>query len=212
MKLQLILLDDLFYRATGPQGPQGIQGVRGETGPAGVEGPAGAQGVEGPTGPTGPTGPQGPQGIQGNQGPAGTPAVTAYSYKFENGTEEYALTQDTAKQVLLSENGPNNNVNNANANTFTITTPGIYKIDYFLLGSSSVQANMTLSVRQNNTAINGSEIIKAFQANQENSINGSILANLNNGDVIDLSVTSSATASLTPGDDTNAYLTLLKIG
>ena len=40
----------------------------------------------------------------------------------------------------------------------------------------------------------------------------SILANLNNGDVIDLSVTSSATASLTPGDDTNAYLTLLKIG
>lgn len=31
MKLQLILLDDLFYRGTGPAGPQGIQGTAGET-------------------------------------------------------------------------------------------------------------------------------------------------------------------------------------
>ena len=40
MKLQLILLDDLFYRGTGPTGPQGLQGL---------------QGIQGPTGPTGPT-------------------------------------------------------------------------------------------------------------------------------------------------------------
>lgn len=31
MKLQLILLDDLFYRGTGPTGPQGIAGTNGET-------------------------------------------------------------------------------------------------------------------------------------------------------------------------------------
>ena len=43
MKLQLILLDDLFYRGTGPTGP---------TGPAGVQG---LQGVAGEIGPTGPT-------------------------------------------------------------------------------------------------------------------------------------------------------------
>lgn len=35
MKLQLILLDDLFYRGTGPQGLQGLQGIQGPTGPAG---------------------------------------------------------------------------------------------------------------------------------------------------------------------------------
>ena len=35
MKLQLILLDDLFYRGTGPQGLQGLQGIQGPTGPTG---------------------------------------------------------------------------------------------------------------------------------------------------------------------------------
>ena len=43
MKLQLILLDDLFYRATGPIGP---------TGPQGNIGPIGLTGTTGPTGPT----------------------------------------------------------------------------------------------------------------------------------------------------------------
>ena len=205
----MFLLDDLFYRGTGPTGPQGIQGLRGETGPAGVQGPAGAQGVQGPIGPTGPTG---PQGAQGPAGPAGDPAVTAYSYKYENGTEDYTLTQNTANQVLLSENGPNNNVNNGGTNTFTITTPGIYKIDYFFLGSSSVQTNLTLAVRQNNTAITGSEIVKEVEANAENNINGSIIANLSTGDTIDLAITSSTAATVTPGNDTNAYLILLKIG
>ena len=35
MKLQLILLDDLFYRGTGSQGLQGLQGIQGPTGPTG---------------------------------------------------------------------------------------------------------------------------------------------------------------------------------
>ena len=39
MKLQLILLDDLFYRGTGPQGLQGLQGIQGPTGPTGPAGP-----------------------------------------------------------------------------------------------------------------------------------------------------------------------------
>ena len=43
MKLQLILLDDLFYRGTGPTGPTGA------TGPAGVQGPQGVVGATGPT-------------------------------------------------------------------------------------------------------------------------------------------------------------------
>lgn len=33
LKLQLILLDDLFYRGTGPQGIQGEIGATGPTGP-----------------------------------------------------------------------------------------------------------------------------------------------------------------------------------
>ena len=91
MKLQLILLDDLFYRGTGPTGPQGpvsiAVGVTTTTDPGtnasvnnvgtddnvilnfniprGETGPIGPQGIPGTEGPTGPTGPQGPQGQQG---------------------------------------------------------------------------------------------------------------------------------------------------
>ena len=45
MKLQLILLDDLFYRGTGPIGPIGLTvptGATGPTGPIGLTGPTGA--------------------------------------------------------------------------------------------------------------------------------------------------------------------------
>lgn len=65
MKLQLILLDDLFYRATGPTGATGVtgpQGITGPTGPTGSTGPTGPTGATGPTGPTGATGPQGEDG------------------------------------------------------------------------------------------------------------------------------------------------------
>ena len=87
MKLQLILLDDLFYRGTGPSGETGATGPIGPTGPSGTDaetpvitigtiitGDPGTQASasitgtwpnfvlnltipQGPTGPTGPTGP-----------------------------------------------------------------------------------------------------------------------------------------------------------
>ena len=100
MKLQLILLADLFYRATGPTGPQGpasiTVGVTTTTDPGtnasvtnvgtddnvilnfniprGETGPIGPQGISGTEGPTGPTGPQGLQGIPGTEGPTGPTA------------------------------------------------------------------------------------------------------------------------------------------
>ena len=44
LKLQLILLDDLFYRGTGPRGPQGIMGEKGEKGDTGLQGIRGEKG------------------------------------------------------------------------------------------------------------------------------------------------------------------------
>lgn len=49
MKLQLILLDDLFYRGTGPRGPQGIMGEKGEKGDTGPQGIKGEKGDPGPS-------------------------------------------------------------------------------------------------------------------------------------------------------------------
>ena len=80
MKLQLLLLDDLFYRGTGPTGPIGLTGPTGAigpTGPIGLTGPTGATGPTGPiglTGLTGATGPTGPRGEEGAQG--ATPVLT----------------------------------------------------------------------------------------------------------------------------------------
>ena len=49
MKLQLILLDDLFYRGTGPRGTQGIMGEKGEKGDIGPQGIKGEKGDPGPS-------------------------------------------------------------------------------------------------------------------------------------------------------------------
>ena len=82
MKLQLILLDDLFYRGTGPAGAQGLQGTAGETGP------------------TGPTGPAGPQGIQGTAGE--TPNITIGTVTTGNpGTQAAATITGTPPNFVL---------------------------------------------------------------------------------------------------------------
>ena len=98
MKLQLILLDDLFYRGTGPTGETETLAVgtttTGDAGtnatvtdsggspnhvfdfviPRGFDGEDGADGLDGATGPTGPTGPT------GAAGPAGTSVTILGSY------------------------------------------------------------------------------------------------------------------------------------
>ena len=101
MKLQLILLDDLFYRATGPAGPQGAQGIQGEQGPTGPVGPQGAQGIQGEQGPTGPAG---PQGLQGETGPSGeTPTLAIGTITTgAPGTEATASITGTAPNYVLN--------------------------------------------------------------------------------------------------------------
>lgn len=72
MKLQLILLDDLFYRGTGPTGPKGDIGP---IGPQGLIGNTGLKGDKGDIGPTGPKGDIGPTGPMGSPGPASYDAI-----------------------------------------------------------------------------------------------------------------------------------------
>ena len=102
IKSQLILLNDLFYRGTGPTGPAsgvtvtvgttttGVPGTDASvvnsgtdenvildfTIPAGATGPTGATGTTGETGATGPTGPTGATGETGATGPTGATGAT----------------------------------------------------------------------------------------------------------------------------------------
>ena len=91
MKLQLILLDDLFYRGTGPTGATGPTGPSGDTPTLEIgtvtTGEPGTQATASITGtapnyilnltiPQGPTGPQGLQGEVGATGPTGPTGAT----------------------------------------------------------------------------------------------------------------------------------------
>ena len=149
LKLRLTF-NDLFYRATGPTGPQGAQGPTGAQGVQGIEGPTGPQGPQGPQGIQGPTGPTGPTGPQGE---AAEPLVTAYSSKYQQNTQSYTLTANTVTPVTLSTSGPNGNVINTTPNKLTISEAGVYKIDYFFLGTSNAATVLTLQVRKNDTEI-----------------------------------------------------------
>lgn len=79
MKLQLILLDDLFYRGTGPQGAAGAAGATGLTGP------------QGETGPTGPTGPQGEAGAPINLTIGSVTSAEAASATITGTSPNYVL-------------------------------------------------------------------------------------------------------------------------
>ena len=199
MKLQLILLDDLFYRGTGPQGLQGIQGPTGPTGPTGPQGLQGLQGIQGPTGPTGPTGPAGPT------------AIETYGRKYNTSTDNISLETNIAQNIPLGNNGPANNITTATQNTLTITENGVYLVEYGFSGSSSTNATLTVEVNQNANAISGTSIVKTVTANNNTDFNSSTINSFSVGDEIGLSIKSSTTATITPANGTNAYLNIVRI-
>ena len=181
MKLQLILLDDLFYRGTGPTGPQGLQGL---------------QGIQGPTGPTGPAGPT---------------AIETYGSKYNTSTDNISLETNIAQNIPLGNNGPTNKITTATQNTLTITENGVYLVEYGFSGSSSTNATLTVEVNQNANAISGTSIVKTVTANNNTDFNSSTINSFAVGDEIGLSIKSSTAATITPANGTNAYLNIVRI-
>ena len=51
-----------------------------------------------------------------------------------------------------------------------------------------------------------------IDGNEDNSFNGSVITELEVGDVISLGLESSVTTTVTPSDDTSVYLNIVKIG
>lgn len=184
MKLQLILLNDLFYRGTGPQGP------------------AGPTGAQGPTGPTGPTGPQ---------GPAGESSLNTYGRKYNTSTDNLTLETNVSQNIPLGNNGPTNRITTATQNALTIAENGIYLVNYSFTGSSSTAATITVEVKQNATPIGSTSIVKAVTASTNTDFIGSTINTFNAGDNIYLDIKSSTAATITPSNGTNAYLNITRI-
>ena len=197
MKLQLILLDDLFYRATGPAG--------GPTGPTGPTGPQGIQGLTGNTGPQGETGPTGPAG------PSAVIPTNTYGRKYDTTQTPITLQANVSQDVPLGSNGPSNGITLETQNKLTIPTNGTYKIDYYFSGSASANTDVTLSVEQNETTISNTTIGKNLTANTDTDFIGSTINNLNANDQIGLTIESTNAATISPSSDTSAYLNIVKI-
>lgn len=185
-----------------PRGDTGVAGPQGPQGPQGVEGP---QGVAGPIGPTGPTGPTGPRG------PRGESTLETYGRKYNTSTDNLTLEANILQNIPLGETGPSNKITTSTQNTLTIAENGIYLVNYEFSLSSSLAATITISVKQNNTPIGSSSIVKTVTANTNTDFIGSTINSFNAGDEIGLEIKSSVASTVTPASGTNAYLNITRI-
>lgn len=203
--------------ATGPTGPQGLQGIQGQTGPTGPTGPQGAAGPQGAIGPQGVAGPQGLQGQQGPQGPTGptgpaaASATNTYGRKYDTTENNITLEQNIAQEIPLGSNGPSNGITLETQNKLTIPTTGIYKVDYYFSGSSSANADITVSVKQNDTSIGSTTISKNVTANVDADFVGSTINSFTANDKIGLAIESNTAATVSPASDTSAYLNIIRL-
>lgn len=205
-----IVLDFIIPQGpTGPQGAQGFMGLTGATGPVGPTGPQGDQGIPGIAGPAGPQGLQGIQGIQGPTGPTGPAPITAFGGIY-NDVATTALSANVPSAVIMPSTMPANNTTLA-SNGITVDQPGVYKVEYSYTGTPNVDTTLSASVVNNGIAIPGGTTTVTASANSQTNTDGTVLVNLNAGDVVALNVTSSVDSTITQGTDTNSYLTVNKI-
>ncbi len=209
--------------AIGPTGPTGATGADGAIGPTGPTGATGADGVTGPTGPTGATGatgitgPTGPTGINGVTGPTGptgadgTANLNAYGGLYNNTPQTINLTLGGTTQLPLPSNMPSQNVTYTPANSITAPVAGVYEINYFTNISAALGTTVTMSVRRNGTAIPDATISRALSVGVGSIYNGSIIIDLNAGDVIDMALSALLAVGVTLGSGVNTTLTIKQI-
>ncbi len=209
--------------AIGPTGPTGATGADGVTGPTGPTGATGATGITGPTGPTGingvtgPTGPTGATGADGAIGPTGptgadgTANLNAYGGLYNNTPQTINLTLGGTTQLPLPSNMPSQNVTYTPANSITAPVAGVYEINYFTNISAALGTTVTMSVRRNGTAIPDATISRSLSVGVGSIYNGSIIIDLNAGDVIDMALSALLAVGVTLGSGVNTTLTIKQI-
>ncbi len=197
--------------ATGIAGPIGPTGINGVTGPTGPTGATGADGAIGPTGPTGATGADGAIGPTGPTGADGTANLNAYGGLYNNTPQTINLTLGGTTQLPLPSNMPSQNVTYTPANSITAPVAGVYEINYFTNISAALGTTVTMSVRRNGTAIPDATISRALSVGVGSIYNGSIIIDLNAGDVIDMALSALLAVGVTLGSGVNTTLTIKQI-
>ncbi len=180
-------------------------------GEKGDPGPRGEQGLQGNTGPAGPAGADGAKGDAGPKGDTGDANLSAYASIYEDKGNSYTLTGDRANQVELSIKGENKNMDTSFTNTIRAKEEGVFKVDYYFIAKSSIKAVITLELRKESVSIPASKLSKEVDVNGYAEFNGSTIVTLQKGEKLDLGISSSVAATLTPDDDITAYLNVMRI-
>ncbi len=143
--------------------------------------------------------------------PAGSTPIATFAYKFNDEGDNINLEPNTLAQISLNRTGDFSNMIVDNENKVIIKETGIYKIQYFFSASLSKETALFTQVLKNNETIDGSEISKDVNAQEDTDFYGLTVIRLNPNDVITLAVKARKTAILTPAPDTNAYLYITKL-
>ncbi len=135
--------------AKGDPGAPGAAGANGAPGAPGAQGIEGSMGLDGPggIGVGGPAGPAGPQGVAG--APGGGGAVSNYVYAYHTGATTVAAGSPIVFSTLAENVGDIGFGAGVTpvvpASTFTITTPGHYKVSFGVTASAANQIDIRVN-------------------------------------------------------------------
>lgn len=155
-----------------------------------------------------------PKGEKGDIGPQGIPGVVptiAYAQKYSDSNFELQLKKLVEATVPLNELGPAFNASYDTANSIDIKETAIYLVSYFLSVTPKEDVSLRLAPKDNDILLPSGNITVNCKANINKNISNTIIAALNEGDVLTLNIRTEEDSTLTFNVGTNAVLSIFKI-
>ena len=158
---------------------------------------------------------QNPQATQESQGNTESQTqITEAPSDTENTASSYYLSLGTLNQKVVIE-GDNRDRDEVEIQNGKLVFPlgSVHSVavregekkEHFVNASEEEIRNLL-------TTLENTKCETKITANEDNSFNGSVITELEVGDVISLGLESSVTTTVTPSDDTSVYLNIVKIG
>ena len=227
--------------ATGPSGPTGADGVTGPTGPTGADGATGPTGPTGSTGTFDPgdtlfniNGNGGPVPVGFGDDVffesgtlqvdiTGSPAtvkitfdpatISAYGGLFSDAPQTFVFTSvGEVAEVALGNTMPSFNVA-LGVNTIEVFLPGDYEINFMVrIGAVSTSTSISAGVQTGPTSMIPATLQSdPLSLTEDTVFQGSIIASLNFGDVLNLVLVAAGPSTVNLSADVNASLTVKRL-
>lgn len=115
-------------------------------------------------------------------GPTGPSVILAFGYKFSDLETILNLTKQEVVKVSLNRNGEAREINLEDNSDFIILENGIYKLEYYFLGSISSDMAFFTELLRNGEAIDGTTISKYLVTNTDSDFYGTCVTTLEAND------------------------------